>query len=395
MELVKEHPVVAAISTALLGAVGVGVSYVMYQKNQAPSGETAKSAYQNGDKCWFQKQADGQKAADCFYAHPTTDMGLCYWNIPMFNYKLGGMMAGTPDLLETQAEAFSGECNMWTPRYRQMGFPAQALMPTSTDAEVKSMNAAREMALGDLKKAFTVFLESRPDKSRPFVIAGHSQGAILMTKVIADCLVATDHDQAKCFVAAYLAGGYVPTDITEIGALGDIHVSAGPEDTSCIMSWDTRISTIFKHGDCQKVISIPGVAKIALYPHLLYHAMFESHYDKKGIAKDEGVDPDCKPRIQVNPLTWSSAPGKGDGYLGAKQYGVSEPVQPGSEEWAESVSVDGHAVMVQDPRSFMKDAGPAASSGNLHPADVTVWFYNIKANVPVRIAAWRKKHSSN
>ena len=37
----------------------------------------------------------------------------------------------------------------------------------------------------------------------------------------------------------------------------------------------------------------------------------------------------------------------------------------------------------------MKDPGPAAGTGNLHPADVTCWFHNIEDNVPKRIEAWR------
>ena len=53
---------------------------------------------------------------------------------------------------------------------------------------------------------------------------------------------------------------------------------------------------------------------------------------------------------------------------------------------------DGHFLWVADA-AHMKDPGPAAGVGNLHPADVTMWYYNIKDNVAKRVAAWTKAHA--
>lgn len=367
-----------------LGA-GVGAAalatYVGYQMSQEPSGEIHKSKYTADHHLWFERELEGKKEADCFYAHPTTEIGLFTWNTPVTGYatrgKLTGAGAGTLDLMDTQGKAFSEHCNMFVPRYRQMGFVTQMKAnPTASDAKLQKLGTAMHMAIGDLKAAFEAFLETRPNKTRPFIIAGHSQGAILMTKVIKDCIVGTEQEQF--FVAAYLAGGYVSADMMPL--FGDIHVCNGPDDVKCIMSWDTRIEGMFKPQDLNE-------GMLALYPHIMYWLMFDKY------CGDMPTDTDAtsKPRVQINPLTWSSVAGAGTGYLGAKHYQEDTPQVPQGDEWAKAVTVEdkGHAIFVPDPRPFMKDAGPAAGHGNLHPAEISLWFFNIKDNVPKRIAAWR------
>ena len=75
-------------------------------------------------------------------------------------------------------------------------------------------------AYADVKRAFEAFLEQRPDKVRPFVVAGHSQGSILLSKVLRQCVAGQACE--SYFVAGYLTGGYVPLDLFESG-VGAIH----------------------------------------------------------------------------------------------------------------------------------------------------------------------------
>ena len=131
---------------------------------------------------------------------------------------------------------------------------------------------------------------------------------------------------------------------------------------------------------------------LALWPHMIYWVLFDKYCEKPVVA-----DPDSKPRVQINPCTWSGAPGEGQsgGYLGAKQYGQREPVLPPSpasngpaDSFGSKISTTDHALWVQDPRTWLKDAGPAASHGNLHPVDIGFWFFNVRANVQARIEAF-------
>mmetsp|Transcript_19919 Transcript_19919/g.36086 ORF Transcript_19919/g.36086 Transcript_19919/m.36086 type:complete len:133 (+) Transcript_19919:592-990(+) len=85
-------------------------------------------------------------------------------------------MFGRGDLIHEHAGAFAESCNVWAPRYRQMGFLAQGQNLDANDPTVlANVKASMAMALADLKAAFKAFLAQRPDKTRPFVIAAHSQ----------------------------------------------------------------------------------------------------------------------------------------------------------------------------------------------------------------------------
>merc|ERR1712196_68444 len=76
---------------------------------------------------------------------------------------------------------------------------------TANDAKLAKVSAAFHIALCDVRNAFVAFLAQRKDKMRPFIVAGHSQGSVLMAKVIKDCIEGSNYEDL--FVAAYLAGG--------------------------------------------------------------------------------------------------------------------------------------------------------------------------------------------
>ena len=337
---------------------------------------------------WFLREQGGPKEADCFYAHPTTVANVFGWNSGQQGYaqgkgaKLTGFAAGTPDLMETQAGAVRGSCNLWVPRYNQVGMLAlRTSSPSARPKKIAKFKAAMALAYADLAAAFRCFLEERADKTRPFIILAHSQGSILMVKVIKECLAGTPHERS--FVAAYLAGGYVPKDVVSLLG-GNVHVSNGPLDSGCIMSWDTRV-----RGKFSPNASTEGA--LGLNAHHLYWSFFDGYCEEPVGAEDAS-----KARVQVNPLTWAETEGSGDGggYLGAHAHGVAAPeLPPDAQAWGGAVGFSdgastGHFLWVPGA-GHMKDPGPAAGIGNLHPADVTCWFHNIEDNVPKRIEAWR------
>lgn len=327
---------------------------------------------------------DNSKECDVFYAHPTTLLGFLTWNMLVPDKKPGSIagMFGRGDLIHEHAGAFAESCNVWAPRYRQMGFLAQGQNLDANDPTVlANVKASMAMALADLKAAFKAFLAQRPDKTRPFVIAAHSQGSILMTKVIADCVEGTDAEQ--CFVAAYLAGGYVSRDLFGT-VFQSVHECAGPTDLKCIISYDTR-TAVFEPKSAQ---NLPF--GLGLWPH---HLMYHLHDEYCDYGTIEHKMDDCsKPRVQTNPLTWTHTDGVGEGqpgYLGGKAEGKSAPVLA-PDGWGESVKVTDHVLLVDDPKQWWKgieEGGP----GNHHPIDIQFWYYNIQENVGRRIAAWRSQ----
>ena len=124
-----------------------------------------------------------------------------------------------------------------------------------------------------------------------------------------------------------------------------------------------------------------------LWPHHIHYLL----HDRYCGARPTGTDDVSKDRLQINPMTWT-AEGGGE-YLGAKLPGSDEPAMPpeGGTAFGEGVSVASKAVFVPDPRGWCKNAPPMpAKEGNLHPVDVQFWYFNIRENVPRRLAAWRR-----
>lgn len=357
-----------AALAATAGAVAVGTYlYLKLRRRPTPPPPDYGTA-----AAWFARQADGAKPADCFYAHATTGLGLFEWNLAVTDGTVcTGLVAGDPDLMVGSAGAWADSCNIWAPKYRQMGMLSQGQMLSTTDeSKLAAVKASLDLAVGDLRAAFRAFLEARPDKARPFVIAGHSQGSILMTKVIADCIEGTQHEQQ--FVAAYLCGGYVPMDL--FGSVyRSIHPCAGPEDARCIISFDTRTAA-FK----PESINNLGLG-LGLWPHHLYWLLHDRYCERP-----HGTDDISKPRLQTNPAVWS---GDGGGeHLGARLPGSKGPQLP-PKGYGAKTRVTDKAVVVEDPQQWLPGAGSKGGPGNMHPIDCHFWFENIRANVAARIAA--------
>lgn len=208
------------------------IVYLQGRESHAPD-------YSLEDSTWFACEKDGSKRADLFYAHPTTHAGLARWNLSWedMGSVCTGPVAGDPDLILGQASAWADEANVYAPKYRQMGFMAQGKDLETTDAHLDAVKESLDLAVGDLERAFKYFLENRPDPSRPIIIAGHSQGAILMSRVLATSLQGTSHEAN--LVAAYLCGAYLPLDLFG-KVFTSIKACEGPDDVGCIISYDTR-----------------------------------------------------------------------------------------------------------------------------------------------------------
>lgn len=321
---------------------------------------------------WFVRDVDGTKKVDCFYVHPTTELGVMSTSINRQSYSKGtparikDNTSGDPDLLENQAGCFTDTCNLWAPRYSQAG-----MMTILGDQDKPAAISGLGLAFKDVCDALNTFLNDRTDKERPFIIAAHSQGSMAAMKAIKTCIDGTAHE--KKFIAAYLAGGYVPKDVFGTVFKGNLHECTGPTDTNCIISWDTRINGLWKDD--------------AMSTHQAYYHSFGQYCDHPG--KTQSVN--LKPRVQISPVTWTSAITEGTKleYLGAKQAGSKDPVMPPSG-YSDTFKVTEQAVLVDDPRSWLKNCGPSGASkaGNLHPIDFHFWYFNIKQNVEQRVAAF-------
>jgi hypothetical protein len=175
---------------------------------------------------WRPAGVDSATADDAaiFYIHPTTYLSADRWNAPL---EPGGETESRTQLfVQSQASAFNGVGRIWAPRYRQAAYGAFLLK--SDDAQ-----KALDFAYHDIVAAFDQFV--RQAGNRPIILAGHSQGALHLERLLKEKVVGTP--LAKRIVAAYVVGWPISTT-ADLPALG-LPACTAADQAACILSWMT------------------------------------------------------------------------------------------------------------------------------------------------------------
>ena len=161
--------------------------------------------------------------AALFFIHPTSFLDTHRWNAPLDNADANDRAAL---FLRGQASAFNGAAAIWAPRYRQATFGA---FLTSK----KQAQQALDFAYRDVLAAFDQFVKEAGD--RPIILAGHSQGALHLSRLLVDRVAGTP--LAKRVVAAYVVGWpvSVTADLPKMG----LPACASADQTRCILSWQS------------------------------------------------------------------------------------------------------------------------------------------------------------
>ena len=157
-----------------------------------------------------------------FFVHPTSFFDRTAWNAtledtdPQNRARL--MVRGL-------ASAFNQASEIWVPRYRQATFGAFI-----TDAPEATQ--AIDAAYRDIEQAFEFFVDSVPADT-PIVLAGHSQGAYHLTRLMQDHVVGTDLQQR--IAMAYPIGWPISIE-HDLPALG-LPACATPDQSACVLSY--------------------------------------------------------------------------------------------------------------------------------------------------------------
>lgn len=159
-----------------------------------------------------------------FYVLPTSIFDRTRWNAAMDDAKVGQTM----DLfLQSQASVFNGVAEIWAPRYRQATFGA--FLTDKPEAK-----QALDLAYRDVLAAFDAFIAAQP-AGRPIILAGHSQGSLLLMRLLKDRVAGTGI--AARIVAVYIPGW--PISVTaDLPALG-LPACSTPDQNGCILSWQS------------------------------------------------------------------------------------------------------------------------------------------------------------
>lgn len=165
----------------------------------------------------------GQRPVAVFFVHPTSYIDRGDWNARLDD----GVARDRAWLfVKGMASPFAGTGQVWAPRYRQAA--AGAFLTARPEAE-----RAIDLAYGDVLAAFDAFARANPEG--PVALAGHSQGAFLLRRLLRDRIAGTP--LARRVVAAYVIGWPVSLehDLPRMG----LPACTGAQDHGCVLSWLT------------------------------------------------------------------------------------------------------------------------------------------------------------
>jgi pimeloyl-ACP methyl ester carboxylesterase len=249
---------------------------------------------------------------DLFYLHPTVDTGPGWFGDP-FDHATD---AAAEAVAESQASAFPGR--VWAPRYRHASSRAFRALGGEGDA-------AYALGYRDVERAFAAFIRSTGD--RPFILAGHSQGARHVLSLLAERIAGTP--VAERLVAAYAIGVGVARD-----GFGErfpgLTLLGPPGQSGCVLSWNSYLE---------------GADPAAL------------------LARTPG------PIACVNPLSFDER----------------APIATGARVTARS---DGGVLFVEPHAPGALD-GASLPGGNLHPVDIELFRDSIRADATLRVESHR------
>lgn len=295
--------------------------------------------YQDGANWMFRDSDVAGADVDLFYIHPTTARSEAPNQPP-----------GDPaidrwtdiSVRERQVSAFDC-CRRFVPRYRQATMGAMGKPPPERDA-------AFGLAYADVLSAFRSYLE-HDNKGRPFVLAGHSQGARHALQLLREEIGGTPLERR--LVAAYIPGIGIPIDALPVPAC------TSPSQTGCIVSWNSY--------DPDADVG-PFIARsLASY----------------GLGYAKG------PILCVNPVSFSSArPNAPFAWSrGALPGPAVEGPLPTPQPKQVAARCDGGVLRVTTREELPVER---LGGGNLHMADIALFWADIRANVRQRVQAFRR-----
>lgn len=283
-----------------------------------------------------------------FFVHPTSYLNRTRWNAPLENGGDAEAERIARVYLRGMASPFNAATEIWAPRYRQATMGAFL-----TDAP--QGRQAIEAAYADVREAYRFFLSS-VDPATPIVLAGHSQGALHLKRLLAEEVKGSP--VATRLVAAYLIGW--PVSLTHDLPVIGFPACAAPGQTGCIISW----SSFAEPADPAPVLNAYGST-----PAL----------DGKAPGKD--------PMLCSNPLT---------GRIGGKaaaSANLGTLVPEDSMEKGElrhgfvPASCDARGLLLIGPPPEM--GSYVLPGNNYHVYDLPLFWANTKADVNNRANAWK------
>ncbi|MBE6910290.1 MAG: DUF3089 domain-containing protein [Ruminococcaceae bacterium] len=253
--------------------------------------------------------------------------------------------------IDLNCGVFSESTNVYAPFYRQSNLAAIADL---TGDELLEFQMQEQRT--DVYAALDYYFSHYND-GRPFILAGHSQGSIMLKLVLREYM-ALHPEYYERMICAYVLGYSVTTG--DISASPHLRFAEGADDTGVIVSWNTEGQN---NGDSFCVL--PGA--LAINP------INWQRDDTYAFAADS-----LGSRI-VNPDTGEVddlVPGLADAQVNLERGVV--------------ICYNGNLPLTQPENPAFKGL---FGSKSYHNGDYGFYYYNLRENVKTRTDAWFKTHA--
>ena len=339
-----------ALAAALVGGAAVA------QTAPAPLDYAARASWSVfASQGWASPLPEGAAKADAsgkvavFFLHPTTYRGGAgeYTQDPA-NPQASKWTDESS--IARQASVFAACCRVYAPRYRAASYGSFASAPVR--------EAAFALAYTDVERAFDAFLKKIGN--RPFIIAGHSQGAFHTATLLEKRIDGTALQ--KRMVAAYVIG--INLAEGEFGKrFSSVKPCATPAQTGCVVQWNAYLD------------GVTDQAKMAAYSQSTY---VQKYGDDAG-----------KVTLCINPLTFDvrrkdapASAAKG-AVAGSPGFGPLLPLKAG----AVAARCENGLLMVAPDKALGLE--PLAG-GVMHYHDLGLFWADTSANAVLRSRAFLK-----
>jgi hypothetical protein len=208
------------------------------------------SDYSNPDN-WLALPAkkSRKKKTDIFFIYPTS------WRAdgkyPVADIDNPEMRQWAQYYLKFRATAFETAGNIFAPYYRQL----DALFADQTGSAQKAYTYFRGVPKTDIIAAFDFYIKNLND-GRPFILAGHSQGSVMIREILFDYMK-NNPEVYKRMIAAYAVGVSMLKEDYEKNP--HIKPAAGADDIGVVISYNTEAPVVDPPGN---PLSVSGAVLI-------------------------------------------------------------------------------------------------------------------------------------
>ncbi|MBU1755729.1 MAG: DUF3089 domain-containing protein [Alphaproteobacteria bacterium] len=306
-------------------------------------------------------EADSSRRADPVEAAATPDFAVFFVSPTSYIQAGGDWNASLTDAATNQrariflrglASPFNGADEIWAPKYRQAAVGAFL-----TDRPAAKL--AIDAAYRDVRDAFRYFVES-VDPAKPIVLAGHSQGALHILRLLME---EVDGSALEGRIAAVYAPGWPISVEHDLPAL-PFPACAASGQVGCILGWSSFADDNDPDFLMRRYSTTPGF---------------------NGEPRGDG------PILCVNPITGGT---NGDA-LASENLGTLVPDEGLSRAELVAGAVPARCdasglLLIGDPPELGEGVLPG---NNYHVYDIPLFWANVQKDVLERVRAWTQAAS--